>query len=464
MLLNWINRVEEWLFEPPQDARGLRALLTRLLRYPYALARDLAKGELTLRAVSLVYTTLLSIVPLIALSFAVLKGLGYHRDLEPVLYQFLEPLGERGYELTSQIMQFVERVRGGVLGSVGLLILLYTVITTVQKVEESFNFVWRVEKPRSLGRRFTEYVSMIVVGPALTVVALGLLAAFSSSRLIQALASHEPFGTMIVAMGKVTPYLLVIALFSLLYGLIPNTRVRPRAAIIGGMFGGILWAAGGALFAGFIARSNTALAIYAGFAIMIFALIWLHLSWLVLLLGAQLSFYVQNPQYLRPGRKELHLTGSLRERLALSVSYLVACDFEAPKEHWTLNKLAEHLDIPSAALAPVVNALEAKGLLVATDAEVWLPGRDPANIELGEILDAIRSDHSGPKLNRIRSIAAAVRVARMVDAAVRESVKGMTLKDLVRGDATNRPSSQLEGWPDRHSDVRAGSPVDQQAG
>jgi membrane protein len=432
MFLNWVNRIEEWLFEPPEQSTELRLVLTRVLRYPYALARDLAKGDLTLRAVSLVYTTLLSIVPLLALSFSVLKGLGYHRDLEPVLYQFLEPLGDRAYELTSQIMQFVERVRGGVLGSLGLLVLLYTVISTVQQLEESFNFVWRVEQPRSFARRFTEYVSMIVIGPALPVVALGLLATFSSSTLVRALATHEPFGTLLVALGKITPYMLVIILFTLLYELVPNTRVRYRAALIGGVFAGVFWAAGGAVFTGFIAQSNTTLAIYAGFAIMIFALIWLHVSWLMLLLGAQLSFYVQNPQYLRPGGRELHLTGSLRERLALSVSYLIACDYENPQRHWTLNKLAEHLDIPSAALAPVVDALEAKGLLVATDAEVWLPGRDPANIGLGDILDAIRNDHAGPKLNRIRSIVSAVNVARAVDAAVKEAVQGTTLKDLVQ--------------------------------
>lgn len=432
MLAQWHNRIEEWLFEPPEQATQARLLLTRFLRYPYALARDLAKGDLTLRAVSLVYTTLLSIVPLIALSFSVLKGLGYHRDLEPLLYQVLQPLGDRGYELTSRIMEFVERVRGGVLGSIGLLFLIYTVITTIQKVEESFNFVWRVEQPRSFARRFTEYVSIIVIAPALTVVALGLLAAFSSSAFVRELATHQPFGAMLVVMGKITPYLLVILLFSLVYILLPNTRVHVKAAVIGGTFAGVLWATGGALFTGFIARSTMTLAIYAGFAILIFALIWLHLSWLMLLVGAQLSFYVQNPQYLRPGRSVLQLTGAMRERIGLSVSYLIASDYEQPQQHWTLNKLAEHLDIPSGTLAPVVDALEAKGLLVATDAEVWLPGRDPANIELADIIEAIRNDHAGPKLNRIRSIVAAVNVARSVDTAIRDSVKGTTLKDLVQ--------------------------------
>ena len=162
-----LTRLEHWLFEPPESLIGKPLwTLARILRYPYALVRDVMRGDLTLRAMSLIYTTLLSIVPLIALSFSVLKGLGYHRDLEPVLYSFLEPLGDRAYELTAQVMGFVDNVRGGVLGSIGLVFLLYTVISMVQKVEESFNFVWRVEQPRSLGRRFSEYLCVMVVGPA----------------------------------------------------------------------------------------------------------------------------------------------------------------------------------------------------------------------------------------------------------------------------------------------------------
>ena len=432
MLAAILTRIECWLFEPPETLIGKPLwLVSRILRYPYALIRDIGRGDLTMRAMSLVYTTLLSIVPLIALSFSVLKGLGYHRDLEPVLYSFLEPLGERATDLTSEVMGFVENVRSGVLGAVGLIFLLYTVISMVEKVEESFNFVWRVEQPRSLGRRFSEYLSVIVLGPTVLVGAFALMAAIGSSAVVQTLSHYEPFGTIILLLGRITPYLLVIGVFTFLYGFIPNTQVRFRAALIGGLTAGLTWTASGVILTSFISAGGGTMVIYAGFAIVIIALIWLHVSWLILLLGAQLAFYVQNPQYLRPGRGEIQLNSSLRERVALSIMYLIVCDYQNSEHRWTINKLAEHLLLPGAALGPIVTALERRGLLIVTDDDSWLPAKDPSVIELGEVLDAVRKDESGPRLSKIRDVAPAVNAALAAEAALKDSVKGKTVRDLV---------------------------------
>jgi membrane protein len=432
MIAGFLTRLESWLFEPPESLIGKPLwLVAHILRYPYALVRDILRGDLTLRAMSLVYTTLLSIVPLIALSFSVLKGLGFHRDLEPVLYSFLEPLGEKAYELTAQIMQFVDNVRSGVLGSIGLIFLLYTVISMVQKVEESFNFVWRVEQPRSLGRRFSEYLSVMVVGPTVIVGALGMMATVQSSDIMQRVAQYEPFGTMFVILGKLTPYFLVIGVFSFLYGFVPNTRVSLRAALIGGVVAGLAWTASGMVLASVFAAGGGTMVIYAGFAIVIVALIWLHISWLILLLGAQLAFYVQNPQYLRPGRSEIQLNASLRERVALSIMYLVVSDFRSTQHRWTINGLAENLQLPGAALGPIVTALERKGLLTITDEDTWLPARDPAVITLSEVLDAVRRDETGPRLGRIRDVAPAVDAARAAEQALTDSLHGKTVLDLV---------------------------------
>lgn len=446
MIAPLLARLEHWLFEPPESIIG-RPLwtLTRILRYPYALIRDITRGELTLRAMSLVYTTLLSIVPIIALSFSVLKGLGYHRELEPVLFSFLEPLGERAYEITGQVMSFVDNVRGGLLGSLGLVFLLYTLISTVQKVEESFNFVWRVEQPRSIGRRFSEYLSVMVVGPAVIVAALGLIATLGSTTFMQTLSHYEPFDTALLVLGKITPYVLVSGVFTFMYGFVPNTKVRLRAALIGGVAAGAAWAFSGMVMTRFVSSTTTTTVIYAGFAIVIVALIWLYISWLILLLGAQLAFYVQNPQYLRPGRGVIALNSSLRERVALSIMYLIVNDYRTAQHRWTANRLAEHLDLPGAALTPILDALEHRKLLLLADDDTWVPARDPHAIELNDVLDAVRHDTPGPRLGRVRDIAPAVEAARIAEQALMNSLKGKTIAALVEehgGQQVPLPSAQ----------------------
>jgi membrane protein len=161
------------------------------------------------------------------------------------------------------------------------------------------------------------------------------------------------------------------------------------------------------------------------------ALIWLHISWLILLLGAQLSFYVQNPQYLRPGRSEIQLNASLRERVALSVMYLIVHDYRRADHRWNTNRLAEHLDLPGAGISPIVTALERAKLLLLADDETWLPARDPQTIELIEVIEAVRHDSAGPRLARIRDIAPAVAAARTAEEAMAKSLKGKTVSDLV---------------------------------
>lgn len=427
------RRIERLLFdgEPPVRLAPLRWLLD-LLRYPYALIRDLLTGELNLRAMSLVYTTLLSLVPLVAFAFAILKGLGVHRDLEPLIYEFLRPVGAQASALTAQIMAFVENVRGGVLGSIGLALLLYTVVATIQKLEEACNFAWHVDRPRSLVRRVSEYLSLMVVGPLVVVIALGLLGAAARLEALAWLTEHELFGGLIAGLGRAGTYLFVTAAFTFLYMFVPNTRVRLRAALAGGLAAGLLWATSGALFAEVVTASTRMVAIYAGFAIFLAALIWIYLSWTILLIGAQLSFYVQNPRYLRAGQVPVRLTSRLRERLALSVMLLVARTFLAGARPWRLRALAERLEIPGSALSPVIQSLEQAGLLTTTDREDVLPARDLAAIGIHEILQAVRDErqYETGLLWRAATDPAADALADAVDAAIGERAGALTLREF----------------------------------
>ncbi len=431
------DRLERALFEPsgPAAEEPLAQLL-RLLRYPYALIRDLWKGDLNLRAMSLVYTMLLAIVPLLAFAFSVLKGMGIHRDLEPLIYEFFRPVGDHATELTARVMSFVDKIQSGVLGSLGLAFLIYTVISTIQKVEESLNFVWRVERPRSWARRISEYLSLMVIGPILTVAAFGLTASLTNTTFVRWLTTYEPFGTAMYMAGRVAPYVLVTALFAFMYSFIPNTKVRTVPALVGGLTAGILWVLVGAAFAAFVRYASQLTVVYAGFAIFLTALIWIYVAWLIVLIGAQISFYVQNPQYLRTGQVEIRLTSSLAERLALNVMLLVGQDYRTGKQRWTTNGLAQRFDVPAATLGIVIHALESAGLLVATEDETWMPGRDTAEITLAEVADAARRHQRGEPRVHARGTRAADEMAAEIDSAIKERFQGKTLRDMVEGQAS----------------------------
>src|SRR5207248_145760 len=194
---------DRWLFGPAAASAGLLGQCRRLLRYPYAVVRDLARGEINLRAMSLVYTTLLSLIPLLAFSFAILKAFGGHHDLEPIVYEFFSPVGgAAATELTNRVVQFASHVSSGLVGSVGLALLAWTLV------------------------------------------------------------------------------------------------------------GGVLWAAVGKTFTAFVVYSTRLTLVYAGFAVVVAALLWTYFGWLILLAGAQLSFYVQNPAYLRLGLQPLRLSAA----------------------------------------------------------------------------------------------------------------------------------------------------------
>lgn len=428
MLQPLSHRLTQWLFEPGEH--WLRQLLQpalKGLRYPYALLRDLAQGELNLRAMSLVYSTLLSIAPFLALAFSVLKGLGYDQDMEIIVYQFLEPIGDQATELTARVMGFVDGVRGGVLGPISLAFLIYTVISTVQKVEESFNFVWQVEKPRSWARRLSEYLSVMVLAPVFIVALIALL--HSSS--VEQLSRVTPVAWTLQQTRQWGTFLLVSFALTFLYHFIPNTRVRFNAALAGGLTAGALWTAGGALFARFAANSSQTTLIYAGFAIVILALIWIYLTWLILLVGAQLSFYVQHPQSLRSGRRDVQLTASLQEKLGLSVMYLVARDYQKGTPRWTLNSLAEHFNVPSASLEPVIQKLEMHKLLVTSEEERYLPGRNPDGILLSDILDTLYRDPHNTRAIRARGNGTVEQVIDGLRDTMHQQLEGRTLTDLV---------------------------------
>ncbi len=407
----------------------------RLLRLLFVMVREFSSGQLNLRAMSLVYTTLLSLVPLLAVSFSVLKAFGVHNQIEPLLLNLVEPLGERGIELVATILGFVENMKVGVLGSLGLALLLYTVISLIQKVESSFNYVWHAKATRSLSRRFSDYLSVIMVGPVLVFSALGMTASMMSSRVVQNLLAIEPFGSLMIFITKLMPFFLIILAFTFVYLFVPNTRVNVRSAFVGAVVGGSLWQATGMVFATFAETSTKYAAIYSGFAILILFMIWLYLSWLILLLGAQVAYYHQYPEQLRVSSQRIPLSGRFREQLGLLMMYWIAHRFVHDGKPWTLLELSSQLAMPGERIGEVLALLQERGLLLESGEEPpeYLLTHDPANLTLERLLHILRSSDEEQALieQRLHSVAPVDAVLTRVEQGVGELLQGVTLRDLV---------------------------------
>ncbi len=384
---------EQWLWTPAvQGTAWPQYALRTVLRLVYTVGYDLTQGTLTLRAMSLVYTTLLSTVPLLAFSFSVLKGFGVHNQLEPLLLNFMAPLGEKGEQLTRQIIGFVDNIKVGVLGALGLGLLIYTVISLMQKVESSLNHIWRVSTRRSFARRFSDYLSVLLVGPVLVFAALGVTTSVMSTDLVERIAEIEPMRAVVATAGTLVPYVLIIGAFTFVYMFVPYTTVRLRSALIGAVVAGVLWQAVGWGFASFMANSTKYTAIYSGFAIVILAMIWIYVAWLILLIGASIAFYHQHPQYQSRRPAELGLSIADIERLAVLVVMAIGRRYIAGQPPWSARELATHLTAPLRETDVVLRSLAADNVVVATTVESpgYLPGRPLDLITVNDVLRAVR--------------------------------------------------------------------------
>jgi membrane protein len=429
-----IERINDWLWGTAGEALAApQRLLRNAARVLARVIDDITRGELQLYAMSLVYTTLLSIVPVLAVSFSVLKGFGVHNQLEPVLLQFLAPLGEKGAELADRIIGFVDNIKVGVLGALGLGLLLYTVISLLQKIEHSLNAIWHVSNARGFVRRFSDYLSVLLVGPVLMFSALGLTGAVMNSTAMQWLAAHEPAHTIISAAGQLIPYLLVVLAFAFIYKIVPNTKVRASSALVGAAVAGALWEAVGSGFAMFIASSTKYTAIYSSFAIVLLTMIWLYLAWLILLIGASIAFYHQYPARLNPayGRP---LAPRAMETAALALMAALGAAHRRQGEDATAQGLGQRLDLRPEQTEDLLQRLADAGLIAAAgdDADHYLPAVDPGMVTVRDILAAVRGGDEGlPTGDSDPARREADALMTEIDRVVAERLSGMSWRELV---------------------------------
>jgi membrane protein len=418
-----------------------RRLVTQVIRLATAVGMEFRHRLLDARAAGLVFTTLLSLVPFLAVTFSVLKAFDVHHVIEPMLAQLLEPLGPKSREITATIVGFVDNIKIGVLGIVGIAGLFYTTYSLIDKIEQALNVIWQVKQGRTWERKFADYLSAVLVGPVLVMSAVGLLASLQSHTMVQHLVQMEPFGTLLVWTGEIIPFVMLCGLFTFFYKAIPNTHVHVRSAAVGGVSAAILWIMAEEIFAKFVAVSTNYSAIYSSFAVLILFLLWLYAGWMIVLIGAQFSFFYQYPTAYLSRLLWDQGTYLFREELALKTLRVLGHHYLKGDRPLKVLELSGELHLPLSLVEEEVERLIENGFVGRLQQPEGVSLlKSPDLIFVKEVLDSVRNGTPpwiAPHLETSDSVSA---LLRRRDQAVERALVGETIQSLMQDQPLSRPA------------------------
>lgn len=429
-----IEKYHDWLWgageENPSPVARAKKNGKNALRLVTAVVRDISEGDLTLRAASLVYTTLLSFAPLLAISFSVLKGMGVQDQLEPFLQNLLEPLGDRRDEVATYIAGFVGNIQVGVLGAVGVATLIFSVMLLMGQIEAAFNSIWRVASQRSFSVRLRDYLGVLLVGPLFVFLSVAITTGLEHNVLLDRYLPFDVVGTAMANFFSILPYILFMLAFAALYMFMPNTRVKAKPALVAGFVTGLAWKLLGILFAIFVTGSANYAAIYSAFAVLILFMIWLYTGWLIVLAGASMTYYLQNPNDMSDGKGDKVPSYRAQVAMALQAVREIGRAFYELKSPLSLVDLAKRLNAPSGTAEIVAERLVACGVLRHDDTVParYLPARPFEETSVADLLHLLADDTALMPRLRLESFVMA-QVLHM-DKAVIDACGHMTLKDL----------------------------------
>lgn len=357
-----------------------------------AIVRDLLQGQLSLRAMSLVFTTVIGFFPLLALTFAVLKGLGVHNALEPALLTLLQPLGAEAETFTADILGYVDAIQVELIGITSVGLLLYFVLDMMRKIESSFNYIWSVRQGRSWSSRVSEYLFAVIVSPLLLFLSITITSSVNTN-LFSSLLENLSYGIFIIEfVAFIAPIFLMSLAFAFAYSFLPNTRVQFGSAFIGGLVTTIIWKLMGSVFQDFFIASARE-SIYLAFASVVAVMFFVYIGWLVALIGSSIAYYHQYPSKARIVRGESNLSIAQQEELGLSVAAAIINRFNAGLAPLDEIELAQTLSGHPLVIEDSLLALEKIGLISRTADEPphYLPTKSVASCTLFDVWKALRS-------------------------------------------------------------------------
>ena len=414
------------------------SFLIRQLRIVLLALRGFRSDRCSMRASALTFFTILSIVPAIAMAFGVAKGFGLESTLEERIREGLANQQEVADRLIQFSQSMLENARGGLIAGVGIAVLFWTVIKVLTHVEKSFNAIWGVVEHRTLARRFADYLAMMLICPVLLVASGGVTVLVTSKmqaivESVVLLGFLAPFVALLI---RLIPYGIGWVVFAFVYIFMPNTKVRPKSALIGGIVAGTLYQVMQWVYVTAqvgVAKYN---AVYGSFAALPLFLVWLQLSWLVVLFGAELSFASQNVETYELEPDCQNASHALKRLVALRITQMLVQRFSAGEEPVTAAVLAHELGVPIRLANEVLHELVEARVLSETRANgskdlAYQPARAVDGLTIAAVLEALEDSGShslplveSPELERLSANLQELREA------LRASPANVALRDL----------------------------------
>ncbi len=427
-----------------------RSLLIRPLRVFLLSVRGFHSDQCSLRASALTFYSLLSIVPVFAMAFGIAKGFGVESILEARLMEQMEGRQEVVRRVIEFARSLLENTRGGVVAGIGIVVLFWTVVRVLGNIEMSFNEIWGVKEHRSWSRKFSDYLSMMLICPILLIISSSATVFITAqvARVTEHMVLSSYLGPVIMLLLKLLPFAVVWLLLSYIYVAMPNTEVKVSSAFVGAVIAGTAYQLTQWVYITFQIGASRFGAIYGSFAALPLFLIWLQISWLIVLFGAEICFAYQNEETYEYEPDALEASPAFRKLVALRILHLVVRRFTAGETPLTAEAIAETLETPVRLVRIILNDLVSARLLSETPSDRdkdprFQPARDVENLTLLSALEDI--ERQGKEALPLAEDAALRRIREAIDAIAdqaRQSDSNLLLRNL-----ESLPSGRFEKTP-----------------
>lgn len=423
-----------WSFDATTLPR-IRCFFYRMVKFCVIVLRGFIHDKCALQASALTYSTLMSVVPVLALSFSVAKGFRAQDMLIKSLHSGLEGMPEQLNQFVMEIFKLVDQTSFVTLGAVGFVLLFWTVISVLGKVEYTFNDVWGVSQPRSIMRKFTDYISVLVFGPVMIIFSSWINISLSSSWVVRFLEQHlGPFYFLVSIGLTVVGWLGILFAFSFLYSFIPNTRVKFSAAVIGGFCAGVSWLLWQWACVRFQVGVSGYNAIYGAFATLPIALFWIYTNWMIILFGVEICFACQHLDTYVLESRIAQIPFAARRKLAQIVVQAICLAFERGEDFWDAQAFQRRSRVPVRLLGELLDLLEAHHLVAALpENRGYVPARNPRLISPADIDFALAGEENCPLLPMLQKKAelpAFLKRIQAIRAEQEEQLKALNFTEL----------------------------------